>query len=150
MVAALFVFQTCANNASAAKSQVAAQGGAPKTVGTSGKTQKSPRLITYDEFAKVLADASSDALIVDVRTKEEFNEGHIPGAALFPYDEIEARKDEFVRLAGRTDRPIVVYCRSGRRSAIAAESLDRLGYTDIADFGGLGNWKGNIDRTPAP
>ena len=104
----------------------------------------------YDEFAKVLADASSDALIVDVRTRDEFNAGHIPGAVLFPYDEIDARKDDFARLTGRTDRPIVLYCRSGNRSSIATKSLDKLGYTNIADFGGLGSWKGNIDNTPAP
>jgi len=150
IIAAIFVFQSCANNGSAAKSQMVTQGGASNTVETSGKTRKSPRLITYDEFTKVLADIASDALIVDVRTREEFNAGHIPGAVLFPYDEIDARKDDFARLTGRTDRSIVVYCRSGNRSSIAARSLDKLGYTDIADFGGLGNWKGNIANTPVP
>ena len=150
LAAALLSIQACANNAAPAKSRQTAQSGTPASTKSSGQAQKSPRMMTYAEFATILADTSVDTLIVDVRAKEEFNEGHIPGAVLFPYDEIEARKDEFARLAGSTNRPIVVYCRSGRRSAIAAASLDKLGYTNIADFGGLGNWKGNIDSTPAP
>jgi rhodanese-related sulfurtransferase len=146
----VFGFAGCANNAAPAKGQASVQSAGSETGQTAGETQKSPRLIKYEEFANVLADPSVDALVVDVRTREEFNAGHIPGAILFPYDEIDTKKDAFARLAGRNDRPIVLYCRSGNRSSIAARSLDKLGYTDIADFGGLGNWKGNIDLSPAP
>ncbi len=150
LVGTAVVFPACTNNAAPAKGQASVQSAGSETGQTAGETQKSPRLIKYEEFANVLADTSVDALVVDVRTREEFNAGHIPGAVLFPYDEIDARKDDFARLTGRTERPIVLYCRSGNRSSIAARSLDKLGYTDIADFGGLGNWKGNIDLSPAP
>ncbi len=58
-----------------------------------------------------------------------------------PYDAIQA---QFVE--PDKDRPIVVYCRSGRRSAIAAETLTAMGFTDVSDFGGIDNWKGSLER----
>lgn len=87
-------------------------------------------------------------LIVDVRTPEEFAQGHIPGAVLFPYDLIDTRQAEFAALVGDAgkDRPLVVYCRSGRRSAIARESLARAGYRRIVDFGAIDNWKASLER----
>jgi rhodanese-related sulfurtransferase len=90
------------------------------------------------------------ALIVDVRTPQEYAAGHIPGAALFPYDEIEGKAAAFASLVGADkggkDRPIVVYCRSGRRSAIAAGTLAALGYRNVTDFGGIDKWKGPLER----
>ncbi len=105
-----------------------------------------PRPIAYAELSRLLAAPKNDVLLVDVRTPEEFRQGRIGGAVLFPYDEIERRKAEFAALAGRADRPIVVYCRSGRRSAVAARTLADLGYTNVADFGGIGTWKGGLER----
>ncbi len=76
-------------------------------------------------------------VLLDVRTPEEFAEGHIEGAQLLPYDEIAARTDE---LPADKDTTIVVYCRSGRRSAIAAEELADMGYTAVYDLGGIQSW----------
>lgn len=87
------------------------------------------------------AKEGSRLLVLDVRTAEEHAEGHIPGALLMPYDEIPLRFAERDKA-----RPLVVYCRSGRRSAIAAESLRKLGYTRVYDLGGLESWKGPWER----
>lgn len=111
-----------------------------------GEKAGKARAISYPELSKLLAESTSDVLLVDVRTAEEYAAGRISGAVLFPYDEIGKRKGEFSNLAGKTDRRIVVYCRSGRRSAVAANTLVQLGYTNVADFGGIGNWKGKLVR----
>jgi phage shock protein E len=108
--------------------------------------KSSPRGISLPELEKLLGDAGSNIVLVDVRTREEFAEGRIPGALLFPFDELRARSNEFAALAGDKKRPIVVYCRTGRRSAIAADELTALGYTDVADFGGIDRWRGRIEK----
>lgn len=102
--------------------------------------------LAASDLAALMADSSRDLLLLDVRTQGEYDAGHIPDARLFPYDEIEGRAADFAALAGGKDRPIVVYCRSGRRSSVAAATLRRLGYTAIADFGGVGNWTGALER----
>lgn len=68
------------------------------------------------------------ALLVDVRTPEEYAQGHIDGALNIPYDEISARRDE---LGTALDRPLVLYCRTGRRADIAKKMLEGLGFTNI-------------------
>lgn len=75
------------------------------------------------------------ALLLDVRTPEEFREQHIPGATNIPVDQLPARLGEL----GPTSRKIVVHCRSGARSARAAGVLRQAGY-DVHDFGGIGSW----------
>ncbi len=70
------------------------------------------------------------ARVVDVRTPAEFAEGHVPGALNVPFDEIARRAGE----VGPPGAPVVLYCRSGRRSAIAAETLRGLGYTKVYDL----------------
>lgn len=75
--------------------------------------------------------------VVDVRTAEEYAEKHIPGAILLPNDDIS---DTQPALLPDLDAEILVYCRSGRRSALAAEKLAGLGYTNISDFGGINDW----------
>lgn len=72
--------------------------------------------------------------IIDVRTLEEWNAGHIDGAVLIPYDQIGGRIGSVVADKGA---PIAVYCRTGRRSGIAMETLQKLGYTDVVNYGGL-------------
>ena len=98
--------------------------------------------------AKVALPGPPGALIVDVRTPQEFASGRIPGAVLFPYDQIKGKAADFAALVGKVgaDRPIVVYCRSGRRSALAAKSLADLGYRNVVDFGGIDRWKGPLER----
>lgn len=92
--------------------------------------------ITAEE-AKKLMDSEKDRIILDVRSREEFDQGHIPGAILIPNTEIEAKAAD---LLPDKDQLILVYCRSGRRSKLAAQSLADLGYTNIREFGGILDW----------
>lgn len=85
--------------------------------------------------------ASSGAIVIDVRTPQEYAAGHIPGARLIPYDQVTARAAE---LPGK-DRPVVLYCRTGRRTAVAAQALQALGYHAIYDMQGLSNWPGSVE-----
>ena len=88
--------------------------------------------------AKMLMDTEADYIIIDARTNEEFNEGHIEGAILIPEYEIGNRAENELP---RKDQLILVYCRSGRRSKIAAEALVDLGYTNVKEFGGIIDWE---------
>ena len=92
--------------------------------------------ITAEE-AKRIMDNEEGYIILDVREQDEYDAGHIPGAILIPYTQIEAKASEM--LADK-DQLILVYCRSGRRSKIAAEALVELGYTNIKEFGGIIDW----------
>ena len=76
----------------------------------------------------------ADALIVDVRTAAEYRTGHFPGAVNVPVQEIGRRHSEL----GDKERTIVVYCRSGHRSAAAKAKLDAAGFTHVLDGGSLG------------
>ena len=89
------------------------------------------------EEAKNIMDAQSGYIILDARTQEEYDEAHIPGAIVIPNTEIEARAES--ELTDK-DQLILVYCRSGRRSKLAAEILVELGYTNIYEFGGIIDW----------
>ena len=92
--------------------------------------------ITAEE-ARKLMDSEKDRIILDVRSREEYDQGHIPGAILIPDTEIEAKAAD---LLPDKDQLILVYCRSGRRSKLAAQSLAALGYTNIREFGGILDW----------
>ena len=92
--------------------------------------------ITAEE-AKQIMDSQDGYIILDVRSQEEYDQGHIPGAILIPDYEIEARAEK--ELTDK-DQLILVYCRSGRRSKLAAEALVKLGYTNIREFGGIIDW----------
>ena len=93
--------------------------------------------------AKALMDRESGYIIIDARTQEEYDLGHIPGAILIPEYEIADRAE--VELPDK-DQLILVYCRSGRRSKIAAEELVKLGYTNVKEFGGIIDWKYAITK----
>ena len=97
--------------------------------------------ITAEE-AKQIMDTEEGYRILDVREQDEYDAGHIPGAILIPYTQI-AEKAEDV-LADK-DQLILVYCRSGRRSKIAAEALVELGYTNIKEFGGIIDWPYEVE-----
>ena len=97
--------------------------------------------ITTEE-AKQIMDTAEGFIILDVRTQEEYDEGHIPGAILIPNTEIEARAEEMLT---DKDQLILVYCRSGRRSKLAAEILVELGYTNIREFGGIIDWPYEVE-----
>jgi rhodanese-related sulfurtransferase len=81
------------------------------------------------------------AVILDVRTQEEFEGGHIEGAVLLPGGEVGERAKEVLPDKNQT---ILVYCRSGRRSELAARELISMGYTNVYDFGGIIDWPGEI------
>lgn len=88
---------------------------------------------------KDLIDAKKDLVLLDVRTLEEYKEAHIPGALLLPYDQINA--GSALKAIGKDKNlTVVVYCRSGRRSEIAASSLAGLGYTKVFDLGAISAW----------
>ena len=91
--------------------------------------------------AKALMDSESGYIIIDARTQEEYDQGHIPGAILIPEYEIADRAEK--ELPDK-DHLILVYCRSGRRSKIAAEELVKLGYTNVKEFGGIIDWEYEI------
>ncbi len=87
--------------------------------------------------AKQIMDSRSDIIILDVRTQEEFNGGHIKGAICVPVETIGSEPKELPDKS----QTILVYCRSGRRSKAAAQKLSDLGYTDIREFGGIITWE---------
>ena len=93
------------------------------------------------EEAKSLMESEENYIILDVRTKEEYEEKHIPGAVLVPNETIG--EDEIPQLPDK-DQMILVYCRSGNRSKQAAEKLVALGYTNVVEFGGINDWTGEV------
>ena len=97
--------------------------------------------ITYEIIsqtqAKDIMDNSTDYVIVDARTSEEFNEGHIKNAINLDYEKVTQKAES---LLPDKNQLILIYCRSGRRSKIAAESLCQLGYTNVKEFGGIIDW----------
>lgn len=100
------------------------------------------RQITMDEAA-VMMEQESGYVILDVRRPDEFAEKRIPGAINIPNETIGTA--EIPELPDK-DQLILVYCRSGRRSKLAAEKLVALGYTNIVEFGGINDWKGEVER----
>ena len=95
------------------------------------------------EEAKRIMDSDEEHIILDTREQDEFDSGHIPGAILIPYTEIE---NKAIELIPDKDKLILVYCRSGRRSKIAAESLAKLGYTNVKEFGGIIDWSYEVEK----
>ena len=105
------------------------------------KQQKATyRQISMDEAILMMED-ETDYIILDVRTKEEFASGHIPEAINIPNEVIGTT--EIPELPNK-DQLILVYCRSGNRSKQASEKLVALGYSNIAEFGGINSWPGEI------
>ncbi len=87
--------------------------------------------------AKEIMDSETGYIIIDARTQEEFDDGHVEGAVLIPEYEISQRAEK--ELPDK-DQLILVYCRSGRRSKIASQALVDLGYTNVKEFGGIIDW----------
>ena len=115
------------------------------TVSSCGVGSNTPS--TYEQItaekAKALMDTEQDYIIIDARTQSEYDEGHIPGAILIPEYEIAERAE---RELPNKDQLILVYCRSGRRSKIAAQALVDLGYTNVKEFGGIIDWQYDITK----
>ncbi|MBQ3417173.1 MAG: rhodanese-like domain-containing protein [Ruminococcus sp.] len=98
--------------------------------------------VSSEEGQKMIQEETG-YIILDVRRQDEYAEGHIPGAICVPNEEIG--EEEIEELPDK-DRRIFVYCRSGRRSKEAAKKLADMGYTDIVEFGGILDWKGEIEK----
>lgn len=95
----------------------------------------SSQLISPDNYVSQFSDTGAEHILIDVRTAEEFAEGHIAGAVNIPVDDIERRLAEIP-----SDIPVVVYCRSGNRSARAARTLVENNYSQVYDLGGIASW----------
>ena len=89
--------------------------------------------------AKKIMEEESDYIILDVRTQEEFDDGHIPDAICVPNGSIGTEKPEELP---DLNQIILVYCRSGRRSKEASKKLADMGYTKVYEFGGIIDWAG--------
>jgi rhodanese-related sulfurtransferase len=92
--------------------------------------------VTSVTCEKALDLQASDAILVDVREKDEYEESHLEGAINIPYTTILDKIDEY---ATDKDSVIIVYCKSGKRSSVAAKSLSEAGYTKIYDLGSINN-----------
>ena len=93
------------------------------------------------ETAKKMMEKDDGHIILDVRTKEEYAAGHIPGAINLPNEDIQDQKPEVLP---DTDQIILIYCRSGHRAGLAAEKLAKLGYKKLYNFGGVNTWTGEL------
>lgn len=109
-------------------------------VGTSNSQTDTYRQITMDEAVNMM-EQESGYIILDVRRTDEFAAGHIPNAINVANESIGT--SDIPELPDK-NQLIMVYCRSGRRSKEASEKLVKLGYTNIVEFGGILDWKGEI------
>ena len=100
------------------------------------------RYVSMDEIKEIMNE-NTDYIILDARTMEEYNEGHIPNAICIPNQTID---ESVITKLPRKDQLILIYCRSGNRSKQAATKLANLGYTNLVEFGGIIDWDGEIDR----
>ena len=96
--------------------------------------------VSMDEIVQIMNE-NTDYIILDVRTIAEYNEGHIPNAICIPNETIG---NNTISELPDKEQLILIYCRSGNRSKQAAEKLKKLGYTNLIEFGGIIDWKGEI------
>ena len=117
----------CTNSASVTQSQSE----------TSAQSEK----LQYEQIdahkAKEFMDTEEDYVILDAREADEYAQGHIEGAVLLPYEDVPNKAEAVLP---DKEQLILVYCRSGRRSKIAAQSLADMGYTNVKEFGGIIDW----------
>lgn len=119
----------------------AAVSGVTCLAGCNSQNEASGYMQISQEEAKNIMDTESGYIIIDARTQEEFDAGHIEGAILMPEYEVADRAEK--ELPDK-NQLILVYCRSGRRSKIAAQALADLGYTNVKEFGGIIDWEYKI------
>ena len=109
---------------------------------TNEENKKTIRNVSMDEIKEIMNE-NTDYIILDARTIEEYNEGHIPNAICIPNETID---ESVITRLPRKDQLILIYCRSGNRSKQAATKLANLGYTNLVEFGGIIDWDGEIER----
>ncbi|MDO4469954.1 MAG: rhodanese-like domain-containing protein [Bacillota bacterium] len=108
----------------------------------SNAENNSYRQIDMEEAEKIMKE-EKDYIILDARTPEEYEEGHIPHAINIPNETISTKT---IPELPDKDQLILVYCRSGNRSKQAAGKLSKLGYSNIVEFGGIIDWDGEIEK----
>ncbi len=145
LAAALMLMCSCAAQSEYVSAEPTALAPGPQqslSAQVSADAQTSPsdgagfKRITAEE-AKSMMDENKDAVIVDVRNQNEYQEKHIKGAVLIPLDTIT---DKMPKELPDLNAVILVYCASGKRSNAAAQKLASIGYTNIYDFGGINSW----------
>ena len=98
--------------------------------------------VSMDEITTIMQE-NTNYIILDARTIEEYNEGHIPNAICIPNETID---ETVITKLPNKDQLILIYCRSGNRSKQAALKLQQLGYTNLVEFGGIIDWEGLIEQ----
>ena len=106
----------------------------------SGADQHTATVISPQQAREMML--GNDLIIIDVRSEQEFQAGHIPGAILLPYDIV---REEAAALFPDLGQTFLLYCQSGRRSNIAANAMAEMGYSSVYDFGGIMAWEGEIN-----
>jgi rhodanese-related sulfurtransferase len=105
----------------------------------SGCSEANEPGVTEISQQELMSSPPAGALILDVRTQAEFSSGHVPGAVNIPHDELALRLSD---LDSETDRPVIVYCRSGKRAGLASTVLLEAGYTNVLHLDGdMNGWK---------
>ena len=134
VLAASLVITACGSPAAPAAAESAAVPAAAAVAEVA--MAAAPQLIAPEQYDAQFMQSGAGHLLVDVRTPEEYASGHIAGSVNIPVQELGNRLAEVSK-----DQPVVVYCRSGNRSAQAASILESAGYTGVYDLGGIGAWQ---------
>jgi rhodanese-related sulfurtransferase len=110
----------------------------------SNKKEESKANIQYVSMneIKTIMEENENYIILDVRTTEEYNEGHIPNAICIPNETID---ESIIEQLPDKEQLILIYCRSGNRSKQATQKLQNLGYTNLIEFCGIIDWEGEIE-----
>ena len=109
---------------------------------TNEETKVGIRHVSMDDIVQIM-DENENYIILDVRTIEEYNEGHIPNAICIPNETID---ESVAEQLPNKEQLVLIYCRSGNRSKQATTKLANLGYTNLVEFGGIIDWDGEIER----
>ena len=96
--------------------------------------------ISFEEGKHIL-DTCPGSVLLDVRSEEEYGIEHAAGAVLLPQEDLETMDEgDILDVLPDLDAPVLLYCRTGRRAALAAVKLEELGYTRLYNLGGLNGW----------
>ena len=107
---------------------------------TDNKNESAIKYVSMDDIINIMNE-NEGYIILDVRTVEEYNDGHIPNAICIPNETIS---EDVINKLPNKEQLLLIYCRSGNRSKQAANKLQELGYTKLVEFGGIIDWKGEI------
>ncbi|NMA17174.1 MAG: rhodanese-like domain-containing protein [Clostridiaceae bacterium] len=97
---------------------------------------------TFNLAYQLLQIHPDNTYLIDVRTVEEFESGHVPDSINIPLDQIDCTADSIPDL----DSTLLIYCRSGHRTIAAAKALNEIGYKVIFDLGGISNYDGDLEK----